>query len=561
LPLTRALLTGEIVNGEDVIIRGVDGKDRWVLGHAAPEYDEEGVLLAGVLTFPEITEQKRTEKELERFRNLAEASPDLVAIIDEHGVLLYLNPAGHALCGLESIEGVAMFDLYTEAGQRVAQETAGPIVRTVGVWQGSSEIRGADGQAVPVAQSITSHRNAQGELTHQATIIQDQRGMRALQEQLSQSQRLESIGRLAGGISHDFNNLLTVILNYATMVQDQIQDQPEACEDLEQIVLASKRAGELCHQLLAVARRQIIRPRALDLGQAIEELSKLFRRTLGEDILLRTEVEESLWTVVMDHTQLTQILMNLIVNARQAMPQGGELLIEGRNMVLDEAFIAQRPEVLPGEYVMLAVSDTGSGMSKEVRDRAFEPFFSTKATTEGTGLGLATVHGAVHQNGGHIWLYSEPGQGTSFKIYFPRDESRAHEASGQRKEMGPGTGTVVVVEDSESLRVLTVRLLRSGGYQVLQACDGPHALRVAEAFDGVIDLLVTDVVMPYMNGRDLASTLVTARPALEVLYVSGYTENTIVHHGVLDDGVDFLAKPFTRLGLLERVAQILARSA
>lgn len=562
LPLSRALLKGETVTGADVIIRDNDGNERWVAGHAAPVHNDDGELVAGVVVFPDITKRKHAELEMRRFKRMTDVSPDFVYMSNLDGRILFLNTAGITMCGFSpSVDpsSLSINDFYPEDVRESLKQIGIPAAIEDGYWQGESEIATASGERIPVSHVLIAQKDEKGEVAYLASVMRDLRPLRSLESQLRQSQRLESIGRLAGGVAHDFNNLLTVIQNYATLIGDSLNDGDDRVDDLGQIVVAVDRAGDLCGQLLSFARQQIIKPSVTGLGEVIDEMMKLFRRTLGEDIILDTEVDEALWMIKVDRSQLDQVLLNLVVNARDAMPDGGQLTIEAHNAVLDEHYAETHHDVVPGEYVMLSVSDSGSGMPPEVRERVFEPFYTTKGGKKGTGLGLATVHGAVHQNGGHIWLYSEVGQGTCFKIYWPRNTSQQKTQVAQRvTQVQSGEGTILVVEDEEILRILTVRLLKTGGYFVIAAASGHEALELARAYDGNIDLLVTDVVMPNMNGKILADRLAKERPSTQVLYVSGYTENTIVHRGVLDENVEFLAKPFSRDVLLERVRNLLS---
>ncbi len=562
LPLSRALLKGETVAGDDVIIRDPDGEERWVLGHAAPVHGPDGQLVAGVVVFPDITERKQAEIDAQRFRKMAELSPDFVGMAAPDGTSLYLNPAGMALCGLPEAEGYAHLkaaDFHTPAARSQITDVAFPTAIRDGLWRGETELLGAKGQAIPVSQVLMAHRDARGEVSHLSTVMRDLRPLKDLESQLRRSQRLESMGRLAGGVAHDFNNLLTVIDNYTALVSETLPSDDDRRDDLEQVSIAAERAARLCQQLLSFARRQIIKPQRVMVDRVVTELLKMLTRTLGEDIILATDMQPNLWPIEVDPSQLDQVLVNLLVNARDAMPDGGELTIEATNVDLDEFYAGAHRNVVPGAYVMVAVSDTGMGMPPEVQERVFEPFFTTKAS-QGTGLGLATVHGAVRQNGGHIWVYSEVGKGTCFKVYWPRAGAASEpEVAPTVGSVVKGSGTIMVVEDEDSLRTLTVRLLKSAGYQVLQATDGPEALRLAESYPGDIDLLVTDVIMPRMNGKQLSSRLVQQRPNMRTLYVSGYTENTIVHRGVLDKGVDFLPKPFSKGSLVDYVSRLLAK--
>ncbi|MGH1340802.1 MAG: ATP-binding protein [Nannocystales bacterium] len=560
LPLSRALLRGEVVNGDDVIIRDEDGNERWVIGHAAPVYDDEGELVAGVVVFPDVTERKNAELRAARFRRMSELSPDFVGLWHIDGAPEYINPAGRALCGLSKDADTSphLADVFTKASAREVLEDGVPSAIEHGHWRAEVELRGPGDTVIPVSQALMAHRDADGKCRYLSAVMRDLRPMRDLESQLRRSQRLESIGRLAGGIAHDFNNLLTIIDNYARLVRDSLDSVDERRDDLAQIGLASDRGAALCTQLLSFARQQIIRPTTLHISGVVQELVKLFHRTLGEDILVDIQLDPELWSIKVDRSQLDQILLNLVVNARDAMPNGGTLSLEAQNIVLDEHYASTRADVVAGEYVMIAVSDTGVGMPPETQERVFEPFFTTKGHS-GNGLGLATVFGAVRQNGGHIWVYSEEGTGTCFKIYWPRSKARGATKS-QTQDSAPARtgGTILVVEDEPLLLRLTTRLLKKGGYTVLAAEDGPTALKLARGHDGKIELLLTDVVMPHMTGKQLAETLSQERPETRVLYVSGYTQNTIVHGGVLDKGVAFLEKPFSLDSLLARISSLLS---
>ena len=377
----------------------------------------------------------------------------------------------------------------------------------------------------------------------------------SLQEQFRQSQKMESIGRLAGGIAHDFNNLLTIINSYATFAVEDLRPEDPLCADLGQIIDAGERASALTRQLLAFSRRQIMAPEILDLNEVVGDLEKMLVRLIGEDIVLRVTPGADLGLVHTDRAQLEQVIMNLVVNARDAMPDGGKLTIETANVTLDESYVADHPGSRAGPHVMLAVTDTGVGMTAEVKARVFEPFFTTKEQGKGTGLGLAMAYGVVNQSEGTISVYAEPGTGTTFKVYLPLAEgvdkpTRAPAADPMDLH---GTETVLVVEDEEGVRTMAARILRSAGYKVILAENAGEALLECERKPDEVQLLLTDVVMPKMSGKELAERLANVVPGLKVLYMSGYTENTIVHHGVLEEGTNFIAKPFNAPALLRSV--------
>jgi PAS domain S-box-containing protein len=381
-----------------------------------------------------------------------------------------------------------------------------------------------------------------------------------LEKQLWASQKMEAIGSLAGGVAHDFNNLLTVILSYVGFAMEGLREGDPLRSDLLEIKKAGERAAALTRQLLAFGRMQVLQPVPLSLNETATGIEKMLQRILGEDIDLVQTLAPDLGLTLADPSQLEQVLMNLVVNARDAMPEGGKLTIETSNVEVDEEYVAHHLAVKPGPYVQLAVTDTGCGIDEQTRARIFEPFFTTKEKGKGTGLGLSTVYGIVKQSGGNIWVYSELGQGTTFKIYLPRALSVTAPAAICPPAVPmriAGTETILVVEDEEALLRISLRTLEAAGYKVLTAANGDEALLVSAQYAGDIHLLLTDLVMPRMNGRALAQALSKARPALRIIYMSGYTDDAIVHHGVLDAGTNFLAKPFTATDLTRKVRVVL----
>jgi signal transduction histidine kinase/ActR/RegA family two-component response regulator len=380
------------------------------------------------------------------------------------------------------------------------------------------------------------------------------------EKQLVQSQKLEAVGRLAGGISHDFNNLLTVILGYTDISKRSLKEGDPLLRNLEEIGKASERAASLTRQLLAFSRKQVMQPKVFDLNTVVNDLKKMLRRMIGEDIELRVISETDLGNIKADPVQLEQVIMNLVVNARDAMPRGGKLSIETSNVYLDESYAREHVSVDPGEYVMLAISDTGCGMDEETRQHIFEPFFTTKESGKGTGLGLSMVYGIVKQSGGNIWVYSEEGRGTTFKIYFPRVTAEAEEYKriGDAVEMPKGSETILLVEDATLVRTLARQVLETAGYNVLEAASAEAALMICEHINSTrIDLLLTDVVMPGMSGNDMSKILLESQPDMPVLYMSGYTDEAIVQHGVLEAGINFLQKPFSPGALALKVREVL----
>ncbi len=383
--------------------------------------------------------------------------------------------------------------------------------------------------------------------------------LRKSEEQLRQWQKVEAIGRLAGGVAHDFNNLLMTIKGCSELLLGEFDEHDLRREEVEEIRKAAERATSLTRQLLAFGRRQVLLPQVLNLNDIVENMNRMLSRLIGEDIQLLTVLGPDLWPVKVDPGQIEQVLMNLAVNGRDAMPRGGKLTIETANKELDEDYARRHVAVKPGAYVLLAVSDNGCGMDKETQSHLFEPFFTTKEQGKGTGLGLSTVYGIIKQSGGNIWVYSELGQGTSFKIYLPtvEEEVETYKTAALFSPPPGGTETILLVEDEEAVRTMISKVLQSGGYTVLEAQHGVEALRVCKKHSGPIHLMISDVVMPQMSGRELAGRLALRRPEMRVLYISGYPDNAIVHHGVLETGTAFLQKPFTLNALEYKVREVL----
>jgi len=488
----------------------------------------------------------------QRYRTLADAALEAIAITEDGKII-----DGNAR--LAELLGEPIADLVGKSALAiVAPEWQAILVDRY--RRGIDEpfehaVMRADGTRV----EVESHgkRLQFGERSLRVSAIRDISRRKKLEAQLQQSQRMESIGRLAGGVAHDFNNLLTVILSIVDLLLQSPRSDAEV-DDLKQVALAAERAAELTQQLLAFARRRIIEPKVIQVNALIGDLDKMLRRLLGEHIALVTVCARDLGAVRVDPGQIEQVVVNLAVNARDAMEVGGTLTMETSNVELGPGYTALHPEVAPGQYVMIAVSDTGAGMDAATVAKIFEPFFTTKAPHRGSGLGLATCYGIVKQSGGSIWVYSEPGLGTTFKVYLPRvyEELTVIE----KQTVAPpqsGRETLLVVEDDEMVRKIAARVLSAHGYQVIAAADPAEALVLCAKYEGGIDALVTDVVLPQMSGKELASRLQVQRPDLRVLYTSGYTENTIVHQGIVDDGVNFLSKPYLSADLARRVRQVL----
>jgi PAS domain S-box-containing protein len=517
---------------------------------------------------------QQTAQQLEladvRFRALVERNADLISLTATDGTTLYMSPAVERMLGHDPSHYVGK-----PASHFVHPEDQDRVRRVVDrLIQNPSTSANVEFRALHRDESVRwleatmtnlAADPAVGALVGNLRDITDRKlaasALLRTEEQLRQAQKMEAIGNLAGGVAHDFNNLLSVILSYSGLLAADMTPSDPRYADLREIEAAGQRAVDLTRQLLAFSRQQILQPKIVSLKDVVAPMEKMLRRLIGEDIELIVVSPSQLGKVLVDPGQIEQIVMNLAVNSRDAMPHGGKLTIETANVELDEKYAASHVGVTAGPHVMLAVTDNGLGMDKATQSRMFEPFFTTKEKGKGTGLGLATVFGIVKQSGGHVWVYSEPGRGTTFKVYFPRTEQATAPELLHSLLPSPttqrGTETILLVEDEESVRVLIRTILRRCGYHVLDAQSGGDALLICEQHTAAIHLMITDVVMPRMSGRQLAERLRTIRPQMEVLFMSGYTDNSIVHHGVLDSGVAFLQKPITPQALMRKVREVL----
>jgi len=552
------------VTGDERRILAGDGRVIETLIRTVPEVDAAGRPSGVRVTFLDVTDRKRAEQALRqsesRTRALYDAIPDLIIRIGKDGTYGEMKPPRdfNPLLSAEEVIGKTVFEVLprdvagacSRARERAVETGDTQVVEYDLLENGSRRyyearlVPGEDGDVLAIVRDVTDRKE--------------------LEAQLWQSQKMEAVGTLAGGIAHDFNNLLTVIGGYSELILMELAPDDSKRADVVEIKKSADRAADLTRQLLAFSRRQVLQPRLLDLNQVVEELTKLLRRLIVENIELKMSLDPSLGRVKADPAQIEQILVNLAVNARDAMPLGGTLTIETGNVDLDERYIKNHPRVEAGRYAMLAVSDTGHGIPKDIQTRIFEPFFTTKPPGSGTGLGLSTVYGIVKQSGGYIWLYSEPGLGTSFKIYLPL-VGAAESAAFEREERSDETlrqpssehlETILLVEDDEMVRILARRLLGEQGYDVIEARDGAEASSLCQNHPGPIHLMLSDVVLPGQSGPQTADELRCSRPDMKLLYMSGYTENRAVRDMLASD-VPFLQKPFSAGGLARKVRKAL----
>jgi PAS domain S-box-containing protein len=492
---------------------------------------------------------------------LLDLANDAIIVRDTRDVVVYWNRGAERLYGYSRSEALGRYvhSLLQTRFSHPFQAIRDTFFRE-GTWEGVVTHTRRDGTAVEVETRWTLERDPAGQPVASLEMARDTSERQVLEDQLRQAQKMEAVGRLAGGIAHDFNNILTAILGYTELLTEEIGGEEIARHDLEEIRKAAERAAGLTRQLLAFSRKQVLELRVLDLNTVMGSMDKMLRRLIGASIELETDLEPELGKVKADSGQLEQVLLNLAINARDAMLEGGRLTITTRNVELgaDEAFGGVA--TVPGSYVLLAVKDTGAGMDDQTRGRLFEPFFTTKEEGKGTGLGLATVYGIIKQSGGYIRVDSEPGEGSTFQIYLPRVADPAGAEFGVLEGPAlPGSETILLAEDEDAVRSFARRVLERSGYTVLEARSGEEALLMAEQHGGSIHLLLTDVVMPGMNGPKLAELICASRPQIRVLYVTGYTDNAVVHRGLLDNDVAFMQKPFTVESLTRRVRRILER--
>jgi PAS domain S-box-containing protein len=498
---------------------------------------------------------------------LLDTTPDAIYFKDTQSRFLRVNRAMAARCGVADpaeLVGKTDFDVFTPEHAAAAYRDEQEIVRTGNPLVGLEERETWPGRPDTWASTTKMPlRDAAGAIIGTFGISRDITERRSLEQQFRQAQRIEAVGRLAGGVAHDFNNIITVITGSTEMLLEDLAADDAQRQDLEEIRKAAQRAATLTRQLLAFSRKQVLQTRVLDLNAVVRSLDRMLQRLIGEDVMLELALEPAVHAVRADPGQIEQVILNLAVNARDAMPKGGRLRIETANVVLDEAYVREHAGAVEGSFVLLRVSDTGIGMDAQIRSHLFEPFFTTKEAGKGTGLGLATVYGIVKQSSGYIWVDSEPGRGASFKVYLPEVDEPV-EAPGPPAQVAPPAGggeTVLLTEDDASIRGVATKVLTQKGYRVLSASDGQSALVMARTSPSEIRLLITDIVMPGITGPELAASLRAERPDLRVIYMSGYTSDTEVLRRILEDGVPFLQKPFTPGALALKVREVLDAAA
>jgi two-component system cell cycle sensor histidine kinase/response regulator CckA len=562
----RALETGEF--REECRIRWLDGSVHWIAEQGRVLRDEHGKPVRKVGVVTEITDLKAAAEAVreseERHRALFDASPLPMWLYDRESLrILAVNDAAVRHYGYSrdeflsmSLEDIRPTEDIPKLHADHVQEA--PQYHSAGIWRHVKK----NGTVIEVDVHVTDV--AIGGRVLRLALLHDVTAQRRLEEQLRQAQKMDAVGRLAGGVAHDFNNLLTVINGYTELLLEHFPEDPEKrARTLGEIAKAGERAATLTRQLLAFSRKQVVAPRTVDLNKIVSGVESLLHRMIGEDVELVGSLAPRLWSVRADPGQIEQVIMNLAVNARDAMPRGGRLAIETRNVELDESYVREHVYVEPGPYVLLSVSDTGTGMDQETMRHIFEPFFTTKEQGKGTGLGLATVYGIVQQFGGHVWVYSEPEKGTSVKVYLPRVKKgvSSHPSMAQLPIPKPGTETVLLVEDEESIRRFAAEVLRASGYTVLEAPLPSSAIAMAESESGPIHVLLTDIVMPEMSGPDLAEAIKERHPATRPIFMSGYSNDAAVNQRLLEAGTAFLEKPFRPADLTRKVREVLEGKA
>jgi PAS domain S-box-containing protein len=546
-------------------VRHKNGEYRWVSDHRRLVFDEKGYLTHVDGLMQDVNDRKVAEEAQARLGMAVEQAGESIVITDKEGLIQYVNPAFERISGYSRPEAIGRTPAFLKSGihDEAFYRELWSTLRQETDWTGLLVNRRKDGTLYQEEAVISPVRDSAGKVVNFVAVKRDVTTERVMEEQLRQSQKMEAVGRLAGGVAHDFNNILTAILGYSDLLLARQRENSKIHRELLEIRNAGDRAAHLTRQLLAFSRRQVLEPKVVNLNDVVAGIDTLLRRLIGENIDIQTALDGQLGNVKIDPGQIEQVIVNLAVNARDAMPNGGTITIETANVKHGDGYSLRHRAIQPGSYVMLAVTDKGTGMDEETKSRIFEPFFTTKEKGKGTGLGLSTVYGIVNQSGGHVWVYSEPGKGTTFKIYLPRVDE-AVEAPGT-KESATGTGrseTVLLVEDDHAVRNITRIVLCNDGYKVLEAANGEEGLMIAGSHAGKIDLVLTDVVMPKMGGLEMVEQLASILPETKVLFISGYPENALHRYGTLPPETSFLMKPFKADTLTNKVRSVLdSRSA
>jgi PAS domain S-box-containing protein len=534
-----------------------------VVGHNQPrKFSADEISLAWNVSdqLSAMIERTQMAQTHQRLTTAIEQAAESVVITDTDGIILYVNPACERVSGYNRMELIGQTPAIFKSGKHTPEffQDLWNIIGSGQIWHGRFINKHKNGSIYTEDASITPVRSESGEIVNYVSVQHDITREVELEKQYRQAQKMEAIGQLTAGIAHDFNNLLTVINGFVELAQSQVKSTDPLHEMLDKVGNSGKRAANLVRQLLAFSRKQAVEPRTLNLNEIVIDLNKMLNRIIGENVQMETILVDDLWFARVDLAQMEQVVVNMVVNARDAMPYGGILTIQTKNVVLDQAYAANHVGVEPGEYVQLTVSDTGVGIPEEIRANIFEPFFTTKLQGKGTGLGLATVFGIIKQNNGHILVDSEPNLGTTFTVYLPRTEDMtltSHEV--MHSNLPQGTEIILLAEDELTVRELTTELLLQQGYTVLVAINGVEALRVARDFELPIDLLITDVIMPKMGGKKLADRMTLINPKLKVIFISGYTDETIRQQGIVKEGVFFVQKPFSLATLAHKVREVL----